>query len=160
MTATAEELRKLNDLLEKFRFAMLTTRAADGTLTSHPLTVQETEFDGDLWFIIGTHATAVEHLATDAHVGVSFSGSDAWLSLSGTAGIVDDPAKLRELWSPSVDAWFPEGPESSDVALLKVAVTGGEYWDSPGGRIATAIAFVKTKITGERPEGDNAKLDL
>lgn len=158
--ADSTELQKLHDLLPKFRFAMVTTRDADGTLTAHPLTVQETEFDGDLWFVIGRHASAVEHIQRDPRVGVSFSSNDAWLSLAGTAHIVEDDAKLKEQWNSALEAWFPEGPEDPEVVLLKVDAESGEYWDSPGGRVATALAFVKHKITGERLEGDNEKFDL
>jgi general stress protein 26 len=158
--ADAEELRKLAELLEKFRFAMLTTRSPEGELHAHPLTVQETEFDGDLWFVIGRHASAVTDIAGDARVGVSFSASDAWLSITGTAHVVDDTARLREQWNAALEAWFPNGPEDPEVVLLKVDAEGAEYWDSPGGRIASAIAFVKHKVTGERYEGDNDKIDL
>lgn len=160
MIATPSELEKLASLLKGFRFAMLTSRDEDGTLTAHPLTVQESEFDGDLWFIIGRHASAVEHVSRDANVGVSFSSNDSWLSLAGTASIVDDGAKLRELWTPAVEAWFPEGPEDPDVTLLKVDTVSGEYWDSPGGKVATIVALVKHKVTGEKYEGDNEKFDL
>jgi len=160
MTASTPELEKLARLLKDFRFAMLTSRDEDGKLTAHPLTVQESEFDGDLWFIIGRHASAVEHIARDANVGVSFSSNDSWLSLAGTASIVDDGAKLRELWNPAVEAWFPDGPEDPNVTLLRVDTVSGEYWDSPGGKVATIVAFVKHKVTGEKYEGDNEKFDL
>jgi general stress protein 26 len=160
MTATPDELQKLNELLKDFRFAMLTTRATDGSLVAHPLTVQEAEFDGDLWFIIGRHASAVRHIEVDPAVGVSFSSNSSWLSLAGTAEVVEDPAKLRELWSSSVEAWFPEGPEDPNVTLLRVDALSGEYWDSPGGKVATIAALVKQKVTGERLEADNEKFDL
>ena len=39
MSTTASELETLNELLKKFRFAMVTTRAEDGALHAHPLTV-------------------------------------------------------------------------------------------------------------------------
>lgn len=158
--ADTTELAKLNELLKKFRFAMLTTRAADGTLTAHPLTVQETEFDGDLWFVIGRHASAVQHIQVDPAVGVSFSTNDSWLSLAGTAEVVEDDAKLKEQWNAGLEAWFPEGPEDPEIVLLKVNAHSGEYWDSPGGRIASVMAFVKQKVTGEPLEGDNEKFDL
>ncbi|WZH36702.1 MAG: pyridoxamine 5'-phosphate oxidase family protein [Microbacterium enclense] len=161
MSSTESALDTLNELLKKFRFAMVTTRAEDGALHAHPLTVQETESDGDLWFIVGTHASAVEHVRRDPHVGLSFSGDSAWLSLAGEAEIVDDLAKLKELWSTTVEAWFPDGPESPDVTLLRVDALSGEYWSSAGGRIATAIALVTSKVTGERPRGgENEKFDL
>lgn len=161
MSSTASELEKLNELLKKFRFAMVTTRAEDGALHAHPLTVQETESDGDLWFIVGTHASAVEHVRRDAKVGLSFSSDSTWLSLAGEAEIVDDLAKLKDLWSATVEAWFPDGPESPGVTLLRVNALSGEYWESAGGRLATAIALVTSKVTGERPQGgENEKFDL
>ncbi|MGW9114783.1 pyridoxamine 5'-phosphate oxidase family protein [Microbacterium sp. NPDC055683] len=162
MSANPSELDKLNELLKRFRFAMITTRNDVGSLVAHPLTVQEHESDGDLWFIVGAHASVVDHVRHDPTVGVSFSSDDAWLSLSGEAEVVDDVDRLRELWSPSVDAWFPDGPEASDATIIRVTAFSGEYWDSPGGRIATAIAFLTAKVTGERPGGgsENEKFDL
>lgn len=160
MTATPTELEKLNDLLKGFRFAMLTSRTPDGAFTAHPLTVQESEFDGDLWFIIGRNSSTVQNLAHDDRVGVSFSSNGAWLSLAGTASVVDDTAKLRELWTPAVDAWFPDGPEDPEVTLLKVTASSGEYWDSPGGKVATLVALVKNKVTGETYEGENETFRL
>ena len=160
MSDTVSELDKLNEMLKKFRFAMLTTRAAEGDLHAHPPTVQETESDGDLWVIVGTHASAVEHVRRDPQVGLSFSSDGLWLSLAGEAQVVDDPAKLKELWSTTVEAWFPDGPESPGVTLLRVSALSGEYWGSAGGRIATAVALVTSKVTGERPRGENEKFDL
>lgn len=160
MTADTAELTKLNELLKGFRFAMVTTRTAEGKLVAHPLTVQETEFDGDLWFVISRKASAVEHIRLDPTVGVSFSSNDSWLSLSGTAHVVEDDAKLREQWNAGLEAWFPEGPEDPDIVLLKVDADSAEYWDSPGGRVASLVAFVKHKVTGDRMEGENEKIDL
>ncbi|MFG6501914.1 pyridoxamine 5'-phosphate oxidase family protein [Microbacterium sp. P05] len=160
MTASTTELKKLNELLKKFRFAMLTTHTTDDKLTAVPLTVQETEFDGDLWFIIGKNALTVQHIAANPSVGVSFSSNDSWLSLAGNALVVEDLAKLKELWNPAVGAWFPEGPEDPNVTLLKVDAISGEYWDSPGGRVATLVSLVKSKVTGDAFEADNEKFDL
>lgn len=151
---------KLRELLKKFRFAMVTTRAQDGSLQAHPLTVQEAEFDGDLWFVIARHASAVRHIQADPRVGVSFSSNDAWLSLTGRAEVVTDAAKLEQLWNAAIEAWFPQGPGDPDIVLLRFDAEGGEYWDSPGGRVATLLAFVKHRVTGERLEGENEKFDL
>ena len=43
-------LAQLISLLGKSSFAMLVTMSPDGTHHSRPMTVQEAEFDGDLWF--------------------------------------------------------------------------------------------------------------
>ena len=64
-----------------------------------------------------------------------------------------DRAKVDELWNPMVEAWFPDGPGSEQVALLFVESDSAEYWDTPGGRVATALSFAKTKLLGGRPTG-------
>jgi general stress protein 26 len=75
------------------------------------------------------------------------------VSLTGAAVVVDDLARKRELWSSVVEAWFPDGPEDHDVVLIRVAATSAEYWDSPGGRVASLISFAKAKVTGQPYDG-------
>jgi general stress protein 26 len=160
VTDTTDGTAKVAGLLKDFRFAMLTTVDEMGKLVAHPLTVQEREFDGDLWFIIGRNASAVTHIALNPSVGVSLSSNDSWVSLSGTADLVDDHAKLEELWNGAVEAWFPEGPSDPNVTLLKFSADSAEYWDSPGGKVASLMSFVKSKVTGETLDADNEKVDL
>lgn len=155
------DIETLAGLVKDFRFAMLTTVDDQGRLVAHPLTVQEAEFDGDLWFIVGAHASALQNLEVNPTAGVTLSSNDSWVSLTGTAAEVSDQAKVKELWSSTLEAWFPDGPDDPEVRLLKFTADGAEYWDSPGGRVATLFSFVKSKVTGEPYEGgDNAKLDL
>lgn len=160
MTTENDPRTTLIDLLPKFRFAMVTTVDDDGALTARPLTVQDHEFDGDLWFIVPRDSAVVAHIATRPGVGVSLSANDAWVSIAGRAEVVEDPARLREYWSSSVDAWFPEGPEDPNITLLKVDAASAEYWSSPGGVVATVVSLVKSKITGEPYEGKNDTVQL
>lgn len=153
-------VQRVAELIKDFRFAMFTTRNAEDRLVAHPLTVQEAEFDGDLWFLVSKGATFVIDLRADDRVGVSLSSNDSWVSLSGRAQLVEDRAKIDELWNPMVEAWFPNGPEDPDVGLLKFTAESAEYWDSPGGRIASLFSFVKSKITGEQYDAENEKVEL
>ena len=50
-------------------------------------------------------------------------------------------------------AWIPQGPDDPSVVLIKLSANTAQYWDTPGGRIASLISFVKSKVTGERYEG-------
>lgn len=152
--------QRLAELIKDFRFAMFTTRNAQGRLVAHPLTVQETEFDGDLWFLVSRSASFVEDLRRDDRAGVSLSSNGSWVSLSGTAALVEDAAKVRELWSPTVEAWFTDGPNDPDVGLLQFSAESAEYWDSPGGKLASLFSFVKAKVTGEPYDAENEKVDL
>ncbi|MCS5718721.1 pyridoxamine 5'-phosphate oxidase family protein [Herbiconiux sp. CPCC 205763] len=160
-TADTDHARaELADLIKDFRFAMITTLDAQGKLVAHPLTIQEAEFDGDLWFLVSKTSSPATNLYANDHAGVSLSSNDHWVSLSGSAALVDDRSKVRELWNPVVEAWFTNGPDDPDVGLLKFSADSAEYWDSPGGRLASVVSFVKAKLTGESFDATNEKLDL
>jgi general stress protein 26 len=150
---TTDETRKVTELLKNERFGMFTTTAPDGTLTSRPMSLQEVEFDGDLWFFSSRTSRKVAHIAANPQVNVATIGSSSWVSLTGQAHVVDDLATKKELWNPVVEAWFPNGPEDPDVVLLRVDATSAEYWDSPGGRVASLLSFAKAKVTGQPYDG-------
>jgi general stress protein 26 len=156
-----DQTRKVAELLKGERFGFLTTITMDGRLTSRPMTLQEVEFDGDLWFFAERDSHPVQHITASPEVNVGVGSGGSWVSLTGNAVVVEDAAKKRELWNGAVDAWFPQGPDDDSVVLIKVAAESAEYWDAPGGRLATAFSFVKAKVTGERIEaGENEKVEL
>ena len=100
-------------------------------------------------------------MTANPHVGLTLTSGDTWISIDGEAEIVDDNAKARELWNAWVEAWLPQGPDDPSIVLIKLNGHSAEYWDTPGGRIASVISFVKAKVTGERYEGgDNEKVTL
>jgi general stress protein 26 len=123
--------------------------------------MQEVEFDGDLWFFADRNSRKVAHIRTDPQVNVATSGSSSRVSLTGHAVVVDRLEKKRELWNTVVEAWFPNGPEDPDVVLLRVEAASAEYWDSPGGRLASAVSFAKAKLTGQPYDGgENERVSL
>ena len=143
------------------RFGFLTTITMDGRLTSRPMTLQEVEFDGSLWFFAERDSTPVAHITASPEVNVGVGSGGSWVSLTGDAVVVEDVAKKRELWNSAVEAWFPQGPDDDSVVLIEVVADSAEYWDAPGGRLSTAFSFVKAKVTGERIEaGENEKVQL
>jgi general stress protein 26 len=161
--AAGQETRKVAGLIRSTKLAMLTTTAPDGTITSRPMGLQETDFDGTLWFFTEHSSRKVAHIAAHPQVNVTVSApvSATWVSLTGTGTEIDDPARKRELWNSGVEAWFPDGADDPNIRLLKVEAASAEYWDSPSGRLATLISFAKAKITGERYSGgENETVDM
>ncbi len=149
-----EQRRKLVELTKDQHVAFLTTRDEHGHFVSRPMARQEVDLDADLWFITERDSRKVRHIAQDPQVGVTLGSSDSWVSISGTARVVDDTEKLRELWNQFTDAWLPEGPDSPNAVLVHVRAEQAEYWSPPvGGRVATLVSLVKSKVTGERYDG-------
>lgn len=162
MSATShdEQARTLVDLLDDLPIAMMTTLDEQGRLRAVPMARQEVEPDADLWFITGRSTEHVADIRRNPQVGLAFSSRDTWVSLRGTAEVVDDEAKLGELWNTFAEAWLPGGPENPEAVLVHVHAEHGEYWDTPGGKIASLISFVKTKTTGEPYDSDTGRVDL
>lgn len=142
------------------RFAMVTSRSPDAELHARPMTPQLVDDDAVIWFLAAADTDQARDIAAGPEVNVSFSGSDAWLSVAGHAEIVDDRARVHEFWSSGSEAWFPEGPDDPRLRVLKVRGVSAEYWAAPGGRVATVISFVKAKTTGDTMDADNAEVDL
>jgi general stress protein 26 len=136
--------RKLRKIMKGARVAMLTTVAPDGTLRSRPMEAVKAPFDGDLWFFTRASAPKTGEIRDNDHVNVSFADpeGDRYLSLSGRASVVRDDAKIQELWSGKMKAWFAGGRRDPDLALLRVHLERAEYWDAKaGGMVEMAGGF-------------------
>jgi general stress protein 26 len=155
-------IAKIRELIEDIEFAMLTTVCRDGSLRSRPMATMKVKFDGNLWFFTRADSPKVGEVDEDQHVNVAYAApdDDVWVSLQGTATLSRDRAKMEELWNPHLEAYFPEGLDDPEIALLRVKVEKGEYWEAPGS-IAYALEVATAIVTGERADpGENEKVDL
>jgi general stress protein 26 len=159
-TSSDEATAKVAGLIKGIRVAMLTSIDPQGRLVSRPMATQDVEFDGDVWFIAERSAEHTLNLRSRPQVNVAFAGSSSWVSLAGTAEVVDDPARLEEYWNTFTDAWMEGGPDNPENILIHVHADTAEYWDSPGSKVTQVVNLVKAKVTGERYEGDNMVVEL
>lgn len=153
---------KLIELLAEARIAMLTTMDESGQHIGRPMTLQEVESDGSLWFFASRDSRKVRHIQDEPQVGITIdNGKNTWVSMTGTAYVVEDKTKILELWNPLLKAWFPDGPESPELILIQFQADGAEYWDAPDSKVATLISLVKGAVTGKPADpGDNEKIAL
>ena len=157
MTDTSDQ-QKLVELLDDMPIAMMTTFGTQGP-RSLPMARQQVEPSAELWFITARDTEHVRAIAAEPRVALTFSSRSAWVALEGRAAVVDDQAKLKELWNTFAEAWLPGGPEDDNATLIRVDVESGEYWDTPGSKLASAISFAKAKVTGEPYDSDHGTLD-
>ncbi len=123
---------------------MLTTEDSGGVLRSRPMATQQITFDGVLWFFTDAASHKVDEIHSHKNVNVTFVDGERsrYISVSGTAQVLRDTAKGKELWRPYLRAWFPQGPDSPEVALLKIKVQEAEYWDSPASKMVHLANFI------------------
>ena len=157
------DYEKLREMIKDIDLCMLTTVDESGDLHSRPMSLNgDVDDKGNLWFFTSSNSHKASENERTPNVNVSFIDTDQqhYISISGAAELVHDKQKIKELWKPILKAWFPDGPDQPDVALLKVKVSKAEYWDTPSSTIAQAISFVSAILTGKQVEmGENKKLD-
>lgn len=140
--------------IKTVRFAMFTTIDQHGHLTSVPMTNQEIDADGGLWFYTSTATDLWENIAANPEVNVSFSQPDEnlYLSISGIAERVVERARIKQLWNPMVQAWFPNGSDDPHAVLVRVAARTAEYWDSNASAMVRVFEMARAAVTGTTPD--------
>lgn len=160
----SDSLGRLREMINEIDFCMLTTIDEHGDPHSRPMSSNgDIDPDGDLWFFTNASSHKVTEVEESPKVNVSFADPDnqRYVSVTGVAHVVRDRQKIDELWRPEFKMWFPKGKDDPEIALLKVSLEKGEYWDSPSSTIGFALSFVSSLVTGKQPEfGENRKVDL
>ena len=157
-----DNVGKLREMIKGIEFAMLTTIDDDGNLRSRPMATQRNEFDGDLFFFTKVRASKVGEVERDRNVCVSYAAPEAqrYISMSGPARLLNDRAKMEELWFPDLETWFPGGVKDQELALLWISVTQAEYWQGPFGTLVY-LPRVKKVAAGAAFQGEeNERLEL
>ena len=141
------DLAHVGRLIMNMPIAMLTNVEEDGALASRPMSALEMDADGALWFFTDLHSEMVEHLRV---VNVSFSdfAHATYVSLSGRGEIDVDRGRIECLWTHLARPWFPQGPDSSSLALLKFVPDVADYWDAPSSKMMRAFGIVASAVTG------------
>ena len=149
-----ENFEKLSELTKDIKFCMLTTTDIEGLLRSRPLTTQSAGLEDCLWFFISAAGTLSDELRNSPNVNLSYTdpNHNRYVSVSGKAEVIRDRAKAEKMWNPTFKAWFPEGLDDPNLALLKIEVEQAEYWDAPSSRLVQIEGFLKASTTSERVE--------
>ena len=127
--------KKLADVMKKIDICMLTTVDANGRLVSRPMSNnRNVAFDGDTWFFSFADSTQVQQVQANPNVNLAYSVpiKIIFVSLEGTAEIVHDDAKKKELWRKELAHWFENGPDDDNIVLIKVSARHATYWGKDG----------------------------
>ncbi len=160
-TPTTKKLDELYDLIDDMETALMTTRRADGHLVTRPMATQDRGPLADLWFVTNVEAHKTDEIEHDPHVSLGYydDGSKEWVSVSGTAVVSQDRAKIRELYEPDWKAWFEDeggdrdgGPDDPRLALIFVDAHTVHYMKSKHSKPVTLFEIAKGIVTGTQPD--------
>jgi general stress protein 26 len=159
----AEATEKIWSLIEDIHVAMLTTTDPNGSLYSRPMATQQDRFTGELFFLTRAHSGKVDEIRDNSKVNLTYVDTrhSTFVSLSGSASLNRDRARIHELWHPSFKAWFPNGEDDPEITVLTVPVEEAEYRDAPSSAIVRNIRILERALRGgEGKVGDHARMPV
>ena len=157
--SSQEHKQKIWNYIKDIKTAMVVTDN-NGYLHARPMHVVQDDYDGTFWFFTKAKSDKVDEVQKDSAVCLTFCNikDDVHISLSGHARLSRDQAKIDEMWNPVVAAWFPEGKEDPNCALLEVKINKGEHWDSDSNPITFFYEIAKANVNNDTPDmGENQK---
>jgi general stress protein 26 len=142
---------KVKELAEDAKLCMFCTRLTETPFNTRPMATQKIEDDGVFWFFSPADSDKNADIAADNRVQLIYSNrsSSEYLSIYGTAEIIVDPVKAKELWNIFLTTWFHEGPEDPTLTLIKVTPEQGHYWDTKNNKMVQSLKIVVGAIKGK-----------
>lgn len=147
-------------LMEKIGLAMLVTSDGD-KLRARPMSAHLERDNNAIFFLTDARRHKDDEIARNPSVNLSFADASAqkYVSLTGTAAVSNDRAKIKKLFSTPAKAFW-DSAEDPNIRVLKITPDDAEFWDSPG----TVISYVKmaaAAVSNTRPEiGENRKVTM
>ena len=150
--AAAEAIERIRKTVEKTATCFFCTAVSIGqTGGTRPMSVQQVDDAGNLWFLSASDSHKNAEIGQHASVRLFFQGSEhsGFLTLTGTATITRDKAKIEELWEPIVKTWFTGGVDDPRITAIRVEPHGGYYWDNKHGNAVAGLKMLVGAAIGK-----------
>ena len=152
-----DAVKKLKELSESARTCMFCTELDKLPNNARPMSLQECDEEGNLWFISSTESNKNFEIKEDNRVQLYFmnNGSAEYLSIYGKAFIYTDKNTIEDKWSAFANAWFEEGKEDPKVSIIRVTPDETYYWDTKAGKFVSMLTFITAAVTGNKTDNSD-----
>lgn len=154
---------KLKELVDNIDICLFCTAIDKGSLHAVPMSRQEVDEQGNIWFIANADSDTCRNINADKKVSLHFSKvSDyEFLIVTGTAELSRDQARIDKYWNSFMEAWFEQGKEDPNICLIKVTSEAAEYWETKDGKVLTMLKIAASALTGKSFDtGNEGTLNL
>lgn len=147
--AAAQKIRELAEQAQTCFFC--TEKLGEDRKGTRPMSVQNVDDDGTLWFLSPNDSFTNAEIEADPHVKLFFQGSphSDFMMIEGNAYASTDPSKIKELWKPVLKTWFTEGEQDPRITVIRVDPQSGYYWDTKHGTMVAGIKMLIGAISGK-----------
>ena len=145
-------IERIREMVKKSPTCFFCTAVStSGSSATRPMSVQEVDDDGTLWFLSARDSHKNLELEREPAVRLFFQCSEhsAFLTLTGRAQITTDKARIHALWEPVLKTWFTEGEDDPRITAIAFRPQGGYYWDNKHGRAVAGIKMLVGAAIGK-----------
>jgi general stress protein 26 len=146
-----EAIEKLKEIVEAANTCLFTTKLEQVPLQTRPMSTQEVDNEGCLWFFSDEESHKNMEINQDDRVQLFYANPKGYefLSIYGEAEILTDRAKIEELWSPMVKTWFQEGKDDPNLSIIKVTPLDAYYWDTKHNKMVSLLKIAASLVSGK-----------
>ncbi len=147
-----DAVKRVKDMTDDAETCFFVTAAATGETNGvRPMSVRQTDDAGNLWFLSASDSHKNQELASNTAVKLYFQ-ADAhagFLELEGQADVIQDKAKIHELWNGMLKTWFTEGKDDPRITVIRFRPQSGYYWDNKHGKVVAGAKVAVGAIIGK-----------
>jgi general stress protein 26 len=148
-----EAIDKLKGMVDEIDIGMLCTNTAEnGNLHAVPMSRQEVDDDGNVWFLFSSQSETYQNLQKSNQISVLYSDISNYnfLSINGVAEVSTDKARIEKYWNKMVEGWFEKGKEDPAIRILKVIPSEAHYWDTKSNKLVTFFKVAVSAVSGQK----------
>jgi general stress protein 26 len=158
---TEDEARdRVWELAEKINICMFVTWDGERQ-RARPLAANVDRDEDATYFLVDVDGMKDDQIEEFPIVTMAFADTSGYkfVSITGTATVTNDRAKIAELWTPDNKAFW-DSKDDPGIRLITVRPDDAEVWDSPG-KIVSTVKMLTAAVTGAKVElGNNRKVTM
>ncbi|MHA7832560.1 MAG: pyridoxamine 5'-phosphate oxidase family protein [Flagellimonas sp.] len=146
----SEGLRQIRTLIDEQKTVMMASHLDKIPFSICPMTLQQMDEKGDLWFFASQDSDLFKDIAKDNRVQIIYTDNQkqTYISIFGNATHIIANQKKEELWNSNLLNWF-KGKDDPNLALISVNMENAYYWDNENAKL---ISFFKIGKDGSVKE--------
>jgi general stress protein 26 len=160
MPERAGEIDRLWTLIKEIPVAMVVTHNGHGeNMRARPMAARPSQEEGAIYFLTDFDAPKASEVEGIDTICLAFADNKSrkYVSITGRADIIDDPDRVKQIWSV-YDKTFWSDENDSRIRILRVKPATAEFWEGDGA-VVTTLKLIAASVSGERPNlGKNEKV--
>lgn len=156
-----EAIAKIKELAESARTCFFTTKSADGESHSRPMSLQEVDENGVLWFLSAIDSLKDQEIKNDDYVELYFMNNSSYeyTFIKGHAQVSQDKELIEKYWNSFANAWF-DGKDDPQISVIGVKATDGYYYETKENKLVAMSKMLFAAVTGSKNEDGGIEGEL